>query len=66
MDLGYAAGSDLPLARRWDEFHGSTEIISETTIRDRLGRPLTVHAAFATIMPDLHAAALSLPLGDVA
>jgi PAS domain S-box-containing protein len=59
-------GSDLPLARRWDEFRGSTGIISETTIRDRMGRPLPVHAAFATIMPDLHVAALSLALGDVA
>jgi PAS domain S-box-containing protein len=51
-------GSDLPLARGWDEFRRQKLHNSETTIRDRQGRPVHVHTAFATILPDLHAAAL--------
>jgi CheY-like chemotaxis protein len=59
-----ALGTDLPLARRWEEFVSHADDLSTATIHDKGGRAVTVHSLLATIVPGLHAAAFWSANGD--
>jgi PAS domain S-box-containing protein len=51
-----ALGATLPLARLRDHFISSEHEMSETTINNKMGGRVPIHASFATVLPGLHAA----------
>ena len=60
MSISDAALSvDLPLTRRWQSFLSGQQTSDEAAIDDGRGDLVTIHAAFETILPGLHAAAFS-------
>jgi PAS domain S-box-containing protein len=55
-----ALGPDLPMARSWEDKASADEGLATAVIRHKAGRPVRVHASFATVLPGLHAAALGV------